>query len=176
MIMDLKHLIEQRFSVRNFKNVAVPKEKIIQILEMARLAPSSVNYQPWHFIVITRKAKLEALAKCYPRPWFLTAPLVIVACVNRKEAWHRVKDNKDYGDVDIAIAVDHLTLAATSLGLGTCWVCNFDAEMCSETLELPSHLEPLVLVPMGFAIPEPPEKKRKKLDEIVSWEKYYPYT
>jgi len=174
--MELKDIIAQRFSVRNFKNVAVPKEKIMQILEMVRLAPSAVNYQPWHFIVITQKKTLELLAKSYPRPWFLSAPMVIVACINHKESWKRVKDNKDFGDVDVAIAVDHLTLAATSLGLGTCWVCNFDVESCCNSLELPEHLEPLALIPIGFPIPEPPEKKRKTLDEIVSWEKYFPYT
>jgi len=173
--MEIKEIISQRFSVRSFKNVAVPKEKIMQVLEMTRLAPSAVNYQPWHFIVISQKKNIEALAKSYPRPWFLSAPMVIVACINHKESWKRVKDNKDFGDVDIAIAVDHLTLAATSVGLGTCWVCNFDADLCRKTLELPDFIEPLVLVPIGFPIPEPPEKKRKTLDEIVSWEKYYPY-
>jgi len=174
--MELNEVISRRFSARSFKNVSVPREKIMQVLEMVRLAPSAVNYQPWHFIVVTRKQNLEALAKAYPRPWFISAPLVIVACINHKESWKRIRDNKDFGDVDVAIAVDHLTLAATAAGLGTCWVCNFDVDLCRKILELPDHLEPLVMVPAGFAIPEPPEKKRKSLDEIVSWERYYPYT
>jgi nitroreductase len=174
--MELKEVISRRFSARSFKNVSVPREKIIQVLEMVRLAPSAVNYQPWHFIVVTQKQSLEALAKAYPRPWFVSAPLVIVACINHKESWKRIRDNKDFGDVDVAIAVDHLTLAATAVGLGTCWVCNFDVDLCRKTLELPDHMEPLVMIPAGFAIPEPPEKKRKSLDEIVSWERYYPYT
>jgi nitroreductase len=173
--MEFRQIIEKRHSVRNFKNVAVPREKILQMLDMVRLAPSAVNYQPWHFIVITQKELLEQIARTYPRPWFLSAPLVIVACINHRESWKRIKDNKDFGDVDVAIAIDHLTLAAVSLGLGTCWVCNFDVQLCCELLGLPEYMEPLALVPTGFPISEPPEKKRKHLDEIVSWEKYYPY-
>lgn len=172
--MELKEAIAKRNSVRNFKNVPVPREKLIQLFELVRLAPSAVNYQPWHFIVITRKETLESLAKSYPRPWFLSAPVVIVACINHKESWKRVKDHKDFGDVDVAIAVDHLTLAAVSLGLGTCWVCNFDVEMCRKTLDLPDYMEPLAMVPTGFPNADAPEKKRKKTDEIVSWEQYYP--
>lgn len=174
--MEFRKVIQRRYSVRNFKNVAVPVEKILQVLEAVRIAPSAVNYQPWHFIVITQKEQLELLARSYPRPWLISAPVVVVACINHKESWRRVKDNKDFGAVDVAIAIDHMTLAATSLGLGTCWICNFDAEMCHKILELPDYMEPLALVPMGFPNGEPPEKKRKKLDEIVSWEKYYPYT
>ena len=173
--MEFREVIGKRYSVRNFKNVPVPKEKLLQIMEMVRIAPSAVNYQPWHFIIITRKEILEQLARAYPRPWFLSAPVVIVACINHQESWKRIKDSKDFGDVDVAIAVDHLTLAAVSLGLGTCWVCNFDVPLCRQVLELPEHLEPLVLIPAGFPNQEPPEKKRKQPDEIISWEKYYPY-
>jgi nitroreductase len=173
--MEFKTVVTQRFSARSFKNVSVPREKIIQVLEIMRMAPSAVNYQPWHFIVVTQRQNIEALAKSYPRPWLLSAPVIIVACTNHRESWRRVRDNKDFGDVDVAIAVDHLTLAATSLGLATCWVCNFDVELCRKAVEIPDFMEPLAIVPIGFAIPEPPEKKRKTLDEIVSWEKYYPY-
>ena len=173
--MDIFSVIRNRFSVRNFKNEPVPKEMIMEIMEMVRQAPSAVNYQPWHFIIVTQKQNLEMLARAYPRPWFLSAPVVIAACINHRESWKRVRDNKDYGDVDVAIAVDHLTLAATAKGLGTCWVCNFDLQLCKSTLNLPDFIEPLALIPMGYPIPEPPEKKRKQLEEIISWEKYYPY-
>ena len=77
--------------------------------------------------------------------------------------------------MDVAIAIDHMTLAATSMGLGTCWVCNFDVDICKKMLELPDHMEPLAIIPLGYPINVVPEKKRKSMDEIVSWEKYYPY-
>ena len=144
-------------------------------MEYVRMAPSAVNYQPWHFIILTNRGNIENLAKAYPRPWLISAPVIIVACINRKESWRRIKDNKDFGDVDVAIAIDHMTLAATSMGLGTCWVCNFDVEICKKMLELPDHLEPLAIIPLGYPINMVPEKKRKSMDEIVSWEKYYPY-
>ena len=91
----------------------------------------------------------------------------IVACVNHNESWHRRADNKDHADIDIAIAVEHLCLAAAEQGLGTCWVCNFDTPRCSEVLGLPENLEPAVLIPVGYAEDEPTEKKRKPLNEIL---------
>ena len=90
-----------------------------------------------------------------------------MACVDHNESWHRRVDNKDHADIDIAIAVEHLCLAATEQGLGTCWVCNFDASQCSEILELPGNLEPAVLIPIGYAEDEVTEKKRKSLNEIL---------
>ena len=96
-----------------------------------------------------------------------TAPCIIVACTNHEESWHRRADNKDHADIDIAIAVEHLCLAATEQGLGTCWVCNFDASQCSTVLGLPEYIEPAVLIPVGYAEDEPVEKKRKMLNEIL---------
>jgi nitroreductase len=173
--MKISSAIEQRFSVRTFKSDPVQKETLIELMNLVRLAPSAVNYQPWHFIIVTEKPNIENLAKAYPRPWLISAPVIIVACVNHKESWRRVKDNKDFGDIDVAIAIDHLTLAATGMGLGTCWVCNFDVDICKKILELPGYLEPLALIPLGYPIPAPSDKKRKPLEEILSWEKYYPY-
>ena len=74
-----------------------------------------------------------------------------MACTNHEESWHRRADNKDPADIDIAIAVEHLCLAATEQGLGTCWVCNFDASQCSTVLGLPEYIEPAVLIPVGYA-------------------------
>jgi len=80
------------------------------------------------------------------------------------------KDGKDHCDVDVAIAVDHLILAATALGLGTCWVCAFDAEHVKQALGLPANLEPIALIPVGYqAVDRYLKKKRRDLEEIVSW-------
>lgn len=170
--MNAKQLFEERFSVRKYKDKAIDKETFTQLMEMVRLAPSAVNYQPWHFIVIQEKSRLAELTKAYQREWFLRAPAVIVACVDHHQSWKRPGDRKDFGDVDVAIAIDHLTLAAVELGLGTCWVCNFDAKMCSEILQLPAHIEPLALIPIGWPDENAPEKKRKTIEEFVSWESY----
>ena len=79
--------------------------------------------------------------------------------------------NKDHADIDIAIAVEHICLAATEQGLGTCWVCNFDPAVCRNVLSLPQNLEPAVLIPIGYpaATAEAAPKKRKEADEIISY-------
>lgn len=162
-------LVAQRYSVRTFSQEPVEKDKILQILEAARLAPSAVNYQPWRFIVATDEDLKAEICQAYRGEWLRNAPVIIVACADHEQSWKR-RDGKDHCDVDIAIAVDHLILTATELGLGTCWVCAFDAERLHAILDLPEHVEPIVLIPLGYPGEGPiPMKKRKALEEIVSW-------
>ncbi|HKM42378.1 MAG TPA: nitroreductase family protein [Limnochordia bacterium] len=165
-------LVAERYSLRKFSEKVVEKEKILQILEAARLAPSAVNYQPYHFIVITDQALKAKVAEAYSREWFARAPVVIVACGDHNTSWKR-QDGKDHVDLDVAIAVDHLTLAAVELGLGTCWVCAFDAVHAHNVLELPEHLEVVALIPLGYPLDDSrPLKKRRDLAEFVSWNGY----
>jgi nitroreductase len=171
--MKFNELIVQRQSTRNFKNTPVEKNKIVKVLEAARMAPSAVNYQPWHFIVVQKKENLEILYKTYHREWFKTAPAIIVACADHSASWKRSIDGKDSAEIDVAIAVDHLTLQAAELELGTCWVCNFDTERCAEYLKLPLHISPVALIPIGYPAEKTvPRKKRKPIDEIVHWENF----
>lgn len=170
--MSFLDLAKSRYSVRSYESRAVEKEKLLQVLEAARLAPSAVNFQPWHFIVITEDAQKEKIFETYPREWIKEAPAIIVACGDHGKSWKR-SDGKDHCDVDVSIAVEHMALAAADLGLGTCWVCAFDAKKCHELLNLPENLEPIVLLPIGYPKGERlTEIKRKSLDEIVSWERY----
>ncbi len=170
--MELEQAISGRYSVRDYSPGPVKRQLIEQILELARMAPSAVNLQPWHFIVITEKGAREALWPVYHREWFRTAPVVIVACLDREASWKRGIDGHDFGEVDLALAIDHLTLAATASGLGSCWICNFNEQLARHILDLPRHLEPLALITLGYPQGNPPLKKRKSLREIVSWEKY----
>lgn len=165
--MNFLELVKARYSARKYAGRPVEADKLDYIMECVRMAPSAVNFQPWRFRIVTDEATLKDLQQCYKREWLATAPCIIVACTNHDESWHRRADNKDHGDIDIAIAVEHLCLAATEQGLGTCWVCNFDAAQCSEVLGLPGNLEPAVLIPVGYAEDEPTEKKRKSLNEIL---------
>ena len=125
--MNFLELVKARYSARKYANRPVEAEKLDYIMECVRFAPSAVNFQPWRFRIVTDEAVLKALYSCYKREWLATAPCIIVACVDHNESWHRRADNKDHADIDIAIAVEHLCLAAAEQGLGTCWVCNFDA-------------------------------------------------
>lgn len=170
--MSFIDLALKRYSVRDYKATPVEKEKLYQVLEAGRIAPSAVNYQPWHFIVITDESVKSRVSECYARDWFKTVPAIIIVCGDHAKSWKR-KDGKDHCDLDAAIAVDHMTLAATELGLGTCWVCAFDAKRCHEVLGLPENLEAIAMMPIGYAADnQEPEKKRKSLADIVSWEGY----
>jgi nitroreductase len=170
--MKFDDLIASRYSVRSFTDEKVNRNAILAILEAARMAPSAVNYQPWHFVVITEPENLAVLHEVYPRNWFTEAPVCILICADHSQSWKRKSDGKDFADVDAAIAIDHLVLKATELGLGTCWVCNFDAEMTCKKLQLPDHIEPIAIIPLGYTTSKAPEKSRKPLSGIVHWEKF----
>jgi nitroreductase len=165
--MKFKKLLHQRFSVRSYKQEAVEHEKLFQVLEAGRMAPSAVNYQPWHFIVIDDPEMLNNIYHCYKGEWIQEAPLIIVACSDHTQSWKRRIDGKDSADIDVSIAADHMTLMAAELGLGTCWVCNFDPNRCSQFLKLPRNIEPVALLPLGYPKSEVPEKQRKDLNEII---------
>jgi nitroreductase len=134
-------------------------------MECVRLAPSACNKQPWRFRVVSNEEDRKKLCQCYNREWFATAPVCIIASVLHDEEWVRA-DGKHHGDIDIAIAVEHLCLAAAEQGLGTCWVCNFDVQGLMATGLIPQGYTPSVLVPIGLPADEPKPKTRKPMDEV----------
>ncbi|MCR4835247.1 MAG: nitroreductase family protein [Bacteroidaceae bacterium] len=159
-------LTKLRYSCRSYQERAVEKEKIEYVMECVRMSPSAVNRQPWRFRVVESDADRQRLCQCYNREWFATAPTYIIASVLHDEEWIRA-DGKHHGNIDVAIAVEHLCLAAAEQGLGTCWVCNFDVELCSRLFDIPANEEVAVLIPIGYAADEPKEKVRKNIDAIV---------
>lgn len=166
--MDFKTLAEKRYSVRSYSGEPVSEEQIDYIMECARLAPSAVNLQPWRFYVMTSAEDRASLQRCYKREWLSEAPLYILCTVRHDEEWVR-RDGKRHGDIDIAIAAEHICLAAADLGLGSCWVCNFDAALCSELFGLSADESPLVIIPIGKPAGgfESTEKKRKPAEVTV---------
>ena len=168
MDMNFKALCEQRYSCRAYQTKPIESEKLDYIRECVRLAPSAVNRQPWRFILVTDAAQLALLHRCYNREWIKDAPAIVICCQNSDEAWVRPCDGKSHADIDIAIAVEHLVLAAASVNLGSCWVCNFDAPLLAQTFPLPQGFQAAALVPLGYPANEPSPKKRKPLDEV--WE------
>ena len=164
--MRLVELAEKRYSCRAYRSDEVERGKLEYIMECVRLSPSAVNKQPWLFRIVSCDEEKAKLRQCYNREWFGTAPMYIVASILHDEEWVRA-DGKRHGDIDIAIAVEHLCLAATEQGLGTCWVCNFDAALCKQLFGMGDNEEPAVLIPLGYAADEPKEKRRKALSEIV---------
>ena len=174
--MTFLELAKRRYSSRNYKDKAVEKNLLLQVMEAGRIAPSAKNKQPWHFVAITEPESLAKIRDCYEEKWLDSAKAIIVVCGDHRDAWRRA-DGKIHTDIDVAIAVDHMTLAATDIGLGTCWVCKFDVMKCAKVLELPYGVEPVVLLPIGYPAdevdPNRHEQLRKPINEVVHWEKFF---
>lgn len=162
-------LIKNRYSVREYKRAPVEEEKLRRILEAARWAPSACNNQPCYCIVLRDNARKQLLRPVYNREWFIGAPVIIAVCVDVVSAW-RLSDGISYAFVDAAIVMDHMTLAATELGLGTCWIGAFKSGEAKKALALPEHVEPVVFTPLGYPKQQMPPRKRKTLEEIVCWD------
>jgi len=168
--MEFSALMQQRYSVRAYKPDPIEPDKLQQVLEAARLAPTAANKQPFRIIVIHTKGREAELRRIYNKDWFVQAPLVLCACAVMSEAWVRKYDLKNYADVDVAIAVDHLILAAHNLGLGTCWIAAFDPAPTREILKLPDGVEPVIFTPLGYPADQLGPKKRRDLAELVRYE------
>ena len=167
--MEFLELARQRHSVRAYKPDPVEDDKLQQVLEAARLAPTACNLQPFQLLVIHTKGREAELKRIYSAPWFVKAPILICACGILSQSWVR-RDGENYCDVDVTIAMDHLILAATNLGLGTCWIAAFDAAAARDVLKLPDDVRPLIFTPLGYPDARPGNKSRKSQDELVRYE------
>jgi len=169
--MEFLSLVKKRKSIRAYKPDPVPQKVLDAVLEAGRFAPSACNFQPWYFVVLQGKKEMVRLSNGYKQQWFLHAPAALVVCIDTTKAWKR-SDGKAYGDVDAAIAMDHMILAATEQGLGTCWIGAFNREAVSKALGLPAHIEPVVMTPLGYPEGEPETRPRKTMEEIVRMGKF----
>jgi nitroreductase len=164
--MEFQELIRRRYSVRDYLPHAVSEEALARILEAGRLAPTAANRQPFRIVVLATAGRQEALARVYARAWFPRAPLVLCVCGVPEEAWVR-RDGRSHLDVDAAIVMDHVILAATDEGLGTCWIANFDMAAARDVFGLRSEEVPLLLTTLGHAADTPTPRQRRSLDELV---------
>jgi nitroreductase len=169
--MEFDDLIRKRYSVRAYKPDPVEENMLQRVLEAAQLAPTAANRQPFQLIVIRTEGREDELLRVYPRKWFVQPPLVIAICGLDADGWSRM-DGKSYVDVDVAIAMDHLILAAADQGLGTCWVGAFDPAAAREVLGVPQGVEPIAFTPLGYAADKLPKKKRKPLQDLVRYERW----
>ena len=167
--MEFAELIAGRYSARAYRSDPVENDKLQRILEAARLAPTAANRQPFQILVIHTEGRQEDLRRIYRREWFLQAPIILCVCGLSAQAWVR-PDSRSYLDVDAAIVMDHMILAAADAGLGTCWIANFYAEAAREVLRLPEGVEPLLFTPLGYAADIPRAKERKSLSALVRYE------
>ncbi|MFH1143593.1 MAG: nitroreductase family protein [Candidatus Eisenbacteria bacterium] len=170
--MEFQDLVRARYSVRRYQLRPVENEKLQRVLETARLAPSARNAQEWRFVVVRSPETREKLKEAaYGQSYVGEAPVVIAACAEH-DARTMTCGQMAY-PIDVAIAVDHLTLAARDEGLGSCWICRFDEGLAKRALGIPAHgqVRVLILIPMGYpADPAPTEKPRLSLETIVRYE------
>ncbi|MCK4850501.1 MAG: nitroreductase family protein [Phycisphaerae bacterium] len=168
--MNVMEAIKTRRSVRSYQDKPVEPEKLQQVLEAARLAPSASN-QDWKFIVVQDTGTRQALAKaCHNQAFIGQAPVVIAACSTNPS--QLMPSGQSTAAVDLAIAVDHMTLAAVELGLGTCWIGAFDAPAVGKLLDVPDDCAVVHVLPLGYPAESPPARPRKSASEIVCNEKF----
>ena len=169
--MELMDVISIRESVRSYEDRPVPEDKLLKVLEAARLAPSASNRQRCKLIVVRDEKRRRALSLATGgQPHVAQAPVVIAAVSTMPEYVMRC-EVPAYA-VDLAIAVDHMTLAAADEGLGTCWIGAFSQEEARAVLGVPDNCKVVTLLPLGFPRQDRREKPRKPLDEIVCYETF----
>jgi nitroreductase len=170
--MEYFDVIRKRYSVRAYKPDPVEDAKLAKILEAARLAPTGANRQPFQLIVAHVKGREAELQRVYHQQWFVQAPLVVCACGIPTQGWVRPADGFNCMVVDVTIAMDHLILAATALGLGTCWIVAFDVAAARRAFGLPGDVEPIALTPLGYPADQPGPDERKPLAKLVRYERW----
>jgi nitroreductase len=169
--MEFSQLIVTRYSVRAYKPDRVEDDKLQQVLEAARMAPTAANRQPFQLVITQTEGREEELKRIYDRDWFVQPPLVIGVVGVPDLAWSR-RDGMNYHVVDATIVMDHLILAAANAGLGTCWIGAFDPDAARDVLNLPDTVEPIAFTPLGYPADELKPKKRKPLSELVRYESW----
>ena len=177
--MDVFEAIRLRRSVRAYKADPIPKNVMEKMLQALRLAPSACNFQPWKFVVVTDSGVKAKLAEaCHDQKFIAEAPVAIVGCGFPADAYKGMGGAGNSVDVDLAIALDHLTLAAVAEGLGTCWIGAFSEPRVKALLAVPEEVKVVAITPLGY--PSDPgvfradDERRKALEEIVSYDRFLP--
>lgn len=172
--MEFLSLAKQRCSVRKYKTDEIEKEKLDKILEAARIAPTAANAQSQRLLVISSQEAKEKLSKGVN---YHGAPLAIIVCGAHSDVFVRPFDKKDMVSVDATIVADHIVLEAEDLGLSSCWLTYFDPEIIRNEFNIPSNLEPIAIIAVGYAdtekaSPDRHSKDRKALESLVCYETF----
>ncbi|MBN1809761.1 MAG: nitroreductase family protein [Planctomycetes bacterium] len=170
--MSVLDVIRLRKSVRSYLDRPVEEDELAQVLEAARLAPSASNRQEWRFVVVTDPSVRNALADAASGQRFVAqAPVVIACCADTDN--HIMACGEPCYPIDVAIAVDHMTLVAAELGLGTCWIGAFRQEPVRQLLGIPQNIRIVELLTLGYpADPSQVRKKRLSIDDFVHRESW----
>lgn len=168
--MTVLEAIRKRYSCRAYQDKSIEPEKLDTILEAARLAPSARNMQDWRFVVVTESETKRQVAGTTNQPdAFAKAGVIIAACSNSD---YVMRCGQAIGPIDVSIALEHICLQATELGLGTCWIGSFDPEKVRQILGIPDDIAVIELMTVGYPADTKPQPQREPMEKIVSFEKW----
>ncbi len=169
--MDILSLLQNRYSVRDFKDTPVPREALEKILEAARVAPTAKNMQPQKVFVLESEEAIRKVREVTPSAY--NAPTVLMICSDENVAWKRTNDGWCAPPIDPAIATCHMMLEAESLGLNSVWVCAFNKDKLRQAFDLPENIVPYSLLPIGYKSdeyePNSRHFERKSVDELAEF-------
>ena len=169
--MDLYEAVEKRRSVRAYERRAVEEERLLRILEAARLAPSAGNRQEWRFVLVRDpEVRRRLMGVASNQPFVAQAPIVIACCAETDG--HVMRCGQPSYPIDVAIATEHIALAATAEGLGTCWIGAFDENGVRELLGIPETIRVVELLALGYPADSPRPRRRKTTGEIVCYDRW----
>jgi nitroreductase len=168
--MAILEAIRKRYSCRAYQEREIEQEKLETIFEAARLAPSAKNLQDWRFVAVTDKQTRHELAEAANNQMFIEkAGAIIVACSNSREV---MRCGQPVGPIDVAIALEHISLQAAQLGLATCWIGSFYPDKVRAILDIPDDIAVIELMALGYPADKPKEPKREPLENILCYEKW----
>jgi nitroreductase len=168
--MKIADLIKKRRSVRNYQNRKIANDKIQEIIDAARFAPSANNKQPWKVVIVREEILKQKLADFSGQNFIAEAPVILAPVATNAQ---KIMSNDIPGyAVDLAILTDHITLVAAEKGLGTCWIGAFDQEKVKNLLGVPEAYKIIALLPLGYPADKPIKKSRKNLNQIICFEKF----
>ena len=168
--MTVQEAIRKRYSCRAYLDRPIEQEKLTQILEAARLAPSAKNLQDWRFVLVTDKEIKLKLAQAANNQMFIAqAAAIIVACSN---SGHVMRCGQKIAPIDVAIALEHICLQAAESGLATCWIGSFYPEKVRAILGIPDDIEIIELMSLGYPADHPGQTRREPVENIVCYEKW----
>ena len=163
--------IKKRRSVRDYREMEIPENILREIMEAGRLAPSARNQQAWKFVIVQdENIKEKIMEACRNRSFVRQAPVVIAGCATNTS--HIMPNHVPSYPVDLAIALDHISLQAAELGLGSCWIGGFEQEKVKEILHIPENVTVVCLMTLGYPIEEGFRGGRKPLDDIICYNYY----
>lgn len=173
--MDALTAIKSRRSIRAFRSESIPIKTIYKLIDAARWAPSAGNLQSWEFVLVEDlTAKKQLASAALSQEFIATAPVIIVACADteRSAVKYGSRGKYFYSIVDVSAAIENLMIAATSLGLGTCWVGSFNNNIVRDTLGLPEGIAPVAIIPVGYPAKEGAVTARTSLGNILHFERF----